>query len=60
MLHCIGTFIRLCFHVWFCLWSVLSENYTVLGFGVIFSFRFHFEINVLLPDLDLSIHRWVV
>ena len=37
-----------------------SENYTVIGNGVIFLFRFHFEINVLLPDLDLSIHHWVV
>ena len=53
-------FIRLCFHVWFYLWSFLSENYTVTGFGVMFLFRFHFVINVLLPDLDLSIHHWVV
>ena len=49
---CVSTFGFAC--------SVFSENYTVIGYGVIFLFRFQFERNVLLPDLDLSIHHWVV
>ena len=54
---CIGIFIRLCFHFWLCLRSVVSYSFIVTSFGVMFLSGFHLERHIVMPDLHPRIHH---